>query len=975
MTSLAHVLRRSRRLAGPPFPATPTLPFGEAWPGLAVVLAQGATGPDLRALRERIDGLWRGPLDGEGVEVLLVSFIAPVLLTEATVPGALPLAAGHAGVLRSFFQEAATPGTPFTKVPVRRLELLWGGRVRRIALEALAPQPLEALWDLPRLHMHPQAAPRRAAAGPAVVGEGRGEGEPDGLLPVGRSELTLTGRTQILSDAVEESMAALRDRTKLSNIFRQMFLGDGRAGGQGKAGPWGQAPAPKGPTAMENLAGWLRWHTPLGDPLRRSMAERMKLVEKLLASGDLDSALKLAMALGSKASELRDKILPNRLWDARSSLDFNITGSGFSMPILGGGSFDSLYQRYRNLAEQLERDGDWRRAAFVYAQLLDDHAKAVTALEKGGMLREAAKLAIDARLPPVRAIRLLYKAGELDAALTLAKQAACFEELAQDSKGNAGYHAFVVKAWTDMLVGTDQPLRALQVTDALAGEADGALAGARRRWLERALRLRGEDPPGAELTARGLLTADWTPDDISPEGIEAFPDMPRIAGQGPLPALLADLQTLLAGPGEAEPQDLLDLLHAFTRLGDEGRSEQAAFWARPAPAILEALALGLVERAAVRLGQAELAAMSALLGRAGLSVLAVDLDKLNRLHRPTGRSLQHWRLPAADVQRSPVRRACLLAGGDMLAWRENDQLQLFDRHGAPLWQGTLSGVLGLVPVGQSPSALVIQAGEDGAVTLSRFLAGPRRMLPIGRVRLSAWHDVTSESQWLVQIDGDIGALDLVALCAPRPQVRFLWSVALTEQVQAVAFAHDPAGPGWITRDVGPRPGVLESWTRSPAGVLTTNLLIPQGATPSDVIPPADWSWRSHSVTRIGEGRGVMVTLPWTREREREAAARARAVLDTQPAQLDRFLPGDLGRAYARLPDPETDTPTATITLHDHAIKQALFRIEHDPDALVVCLARSPGRGVGVPNVRSLLFADRHGRLIAVELPSGNVVVA
>ncbi|WGM37720.1 hypothetical protein [Caulobacter sp. NIBR1757] len=990
MHNRAHVLRRGKRLAGPAFPAQPTLHFGQAWPGLALVLPAGAASPDLRPLRQAIDGLWRGPLAGgeAGEEVLVVTFVSPVRLEAATVPGALPLAAGHAGVLTSFAQ--ATPGAeaaPPTAGPVRRVELWWGGRPRRVALEALPRLPLEDLWDPPRLHLHLPAAPRRTDVAPAPAG---GAGKPpaeDGLMPVARSKVALATEPPPLSDAAMDSLARLEDRIKLSSIFRQMFLGDGRAGGLagGRAGPWGQAPMPKGPSAWQNLGGWLRWHTPLGNPLRRSMTERMRLVEKLIASGDLDSALKLAMSLGGKTAEGLSKILPSGMWAARGSLDLNISPGGFAAPILGSGVFDSLEQRYRRLAGQLERDGDVRRAAFVYAQLLNDHVAAVNVLEKGGLLREAAKLAFDARLSPVRTISLLFKAGELDAALTLAKQAACFEALALDSKGSQPrYHAFVIKAWTDMLVASDQPLRALQVTDDLAEgmAADAALQQARRRWLAAALALRGEDPAGAELIVRGLLTADWTPEDVSPEGVEDFPDMARVAGSGALPGLLVELQAALAGPGEPDPQSLIDLLNAFSRLADEGRAEQAAFWARPGPILLEALARALTERAGDRLGPNELSTLGRLLDRAGQSVLSGDLRKLTRLHRAGGRRRQSWRLPAPDLRREAVRRACVLAGGEVLAWRESDLLQLFDHHGAPLWQGRLSQVIGLVSVGSSASALVLQDTGEGAVTLSRFVAGQRRLSSIGRLRLRAWHDVTSESQWLVQIGGDVGALDLAALCGPRPEVRFLWSSALTEQVRAIAFAHFATGANWITRDIGARPGVMESWSRSTAGEVQTSVLLPQGATAEEMTPPADWVWAPHGINRNGPGRGVITSLPWSIERERTAVAIARARASAGVTEQDRFQSCDLYRPFVRLAGLRGETgdgPDERITvIQASGGTQPLFSIEHAADAGLACLARAPSRSGAErdPARRGgvCLFADGHGRMIAVEPLSGNVVL-
>lgn len=182
------------------------------------------------------------------------------------------------------------------------------------------------------------------------------------------------------------------------------------------------------------------------------------------------------------------------------------------MPILDGQAFVALQWRYRDLAHKLETDGDFHRAAYIFSQLLGDHARAVEVLEKGEFFIEAARLALDARLEPAIAIAMFYKAGELDTALALAKRTGCFDRLAEHSRDKGGaYHAYVMKAWTDMLVATGQGQRALQVTDPLAADAaaDPTLLAERRRWLSTALNDASGCTLDTELIARALLTARW----------------------------------------------------------------------------------------------------------------------------------------------------------------------------------------------------------------------------------------------------------------------------------------------------------------------------------------------------------------------------------------------------------------------------------------------------------------------------------
>src|SRR5205823_410479 len=71
--------------------------------------------------------------------------------------------------------------------------------------------------------------------------------------------------------------------------------------------------------------------------------------------------------------------------------------------ILGGGGpgalwlsspevYRALEEQYRKLAEQAARDGDHRRAAFIYGKLLNDYRLAAVVLSQGGLHRDAAVL-------------------------------------------------------------------------------------------------------------------------------------------------------------------------------------------------------------------------------------------------------------------------------------------------------------------------------------------------------------------------------------------------------------------------------------------------------------------------------------------------------------------------------------------------------------------------------------------------------
>ncbi|MDQ0465009.1 hypothetical protein QO010_002793 [Caulobacter ginsengisoli] len=973
MARRSHAIRRSGEGAGRDFPASPTLPRDLPWDGAAMVLAPGAPGPDLRPLREALWGVWRGPLEPGGPDVLVAVFQAPTAIEGVLPASALPLTGSPTGVLSSFRRrpdEALDPAPPASREALRRLELWWAGRLRGVALDGLVRQPLAGLWDMPRLTLH---AARSPTAVPATARAERPKVSGEDLAPISHAAIPVVKNAPDTLGDIEARLRDLEERTKLSSIFRQAMdrlqgRGPGRsANGEGEPG------------VLQNLMGWIRWHSPLGNRLKGRIGERMRQVERLFAAGDIDLALKLAIALGGDAAR-RSKVYPNSLPEMRAGLDFRVDGGRFFAPLLDGVGMISLHSRYLAIAERLEKEGDHRRAAYIHSQLLDDHRKAVMVLEAGGLFAEAAKLALDSRMPPVMTIRLLYKAGQTDAALALARRTGCFDELAEDSRGkDARFHILVIEAWTDVLLATGQPLRALQVTDALTSVSGIAavLTAARARWLAEALRLDGEGGFQAELAARALLAASWTRADISPQGLEAFPHMPRIEGEGPFPAVLAWLQTVLRSETPDAGGELVNLLQALTRLGRPDHPEQAAFWRGPAALLVEALVLGGFAMASDRLGRRELLMLKHLLDRARLPVLATELGKLMKFEVQLPPTKGGWRLPPPAAIRPAVRRACLMGNGEMLVWRQSNLLQLLDRHGGLLWQQAVSEVTALVAIGTGPHALVIQRQEDGTSLLTRLATHERRFHTIGRVRLFAHHDVTSEGQWLVQIGGDIGGLDLARLCAPEPAIEFLWSCALTERLRAAAFAHQSDGFAWITLDVSPeRAGLLEAWQLRHSGEMTASLCLPPAPGTRGEPPPQDWFWTPPNLLRATRRDHLsMPVMPWSDVLERQALVQARERVAAEIAGRDVFQSCDFGRPFVSAAPPAGPGEPASTTLeHTHA-NAPRFTFEHDPEANLVCLARGirPAKeSDGSGEARLSLWADEAGGLLVLDLATFNV---
>ena len=980
MTERSHVARRAIRLARRDFPERPTLAGLAECHGMAFVLRAGAPLPDLRPIRDAVRGMWHGKLPEDASRTLFVAaFTGPLPVDPDDWPAALPLRFAGTATLSSFAGRDAPSSDSMRTAPameVRSCDLWWAGRSHRIVLATLESLPIASLWEMPRLDVHVPVPRTRAFLREEARADGGGAETAERLAPISRAGVSIEREGADLLRDMAERLRADEQRLKLASIARQALRGltglipgsGGGSGGtgQGRDGPW---QAPRGPGLLASIAGWLRWHTPLGQGLRNQYDRRLGLVEKMISVGDLDAALRLALKLGSgNPGRKTASRYPNALPQMRARLDFDLASEDFSAPILNDVRFYALRGRYLQLAEQLERDGDFRRAAYIHSQLMSDHQRAVLVLEKGELFGEAAKLAIDSRQPPALAIRMLFRAGELDAALGLARRTACFDALAEDSRvKEPAFHAFVIKAWTDLLIATGQPLRALQVTDHLTATApvDAALLETRRRWLAAALGVSGAEAFAGELAVRAVLTARWDGMDLSPEDATGFPHAPvRIAS--PHGDALVRLQAVLRADAERPEQAVIELLTMLARLAAPASPEQADFWNGPAQSFLEAFVRAAIATASSRLSGRDLRALRSILGAAGLVVLEADIGKLAKLHVAAPPPDREWEVPPIAFTRPAVRHACVLANGNLLVWRESRLLQLLDPYGTPLWQQNVSDVTALVAVGSSSHAILVQAQEDGTRLLTRFATHNRVFHTIGKVALSAHHDVTSESQWLVQIGGEIGALDLAKLCAPSPQIEFLWSCKLTDRLRAIAFAHHGDGPSWVTLDTSrERAGVLEVWTLHPNGNLSTSICF--SGTPSDEEEPPlpdDWFWFHqkgvHRMKAIRDGNAQwMSILPWTEDQEDRARGQAVIQASSARVRFDTVQPGDFGRRQVDRVAHE-DGETVIHFLGDLDVTPSL--VLRNAEGLF-CLAR--GRGDVAGEGAAVLLGDGHGRIFAV----------
>lgn len=163
----------------------------------------------------------------------------------------------------------------------------------------------------------------------------------------------------------------------------------------------------------------------LGDRLADLEKRREREIERLLKlfDEDPDQALRYSIPLGGPYQSRGAAPPSDRL--GRRNTDFNLGG-------LGGGRradfwhldkyYASLRERYQKAAKERLEQGDYRKAAYIYAQLLGDFHSAASALEQGKYYREAAILYKDHLKQLPKAAKCLEEGGLLLEAILLYKE-------------------------------------------------------------------------------------------------------------------------------------------------------------------------------------------------------------------------------------------------------------------------------------------------------------------------------------------------------------------------------------------------------------------------------------------------------------------------------------------------------------------------------------------------------------------------
>lgn len=195
------------------------------------------------------------------------------------------------------------------------------------------------------------------------------------------------------------------------------------------AAPAGAAGA-SGAAWFESLRSWAqRTLQDIGTSLTSLRQRELDRLLRLLESNP-DEALRYALPLAQTDSS-RGRASPTARLGPRD-VNFNLgrlgRGRGPADPWeVGWETLQRLRQRYRELAERAAQLGRYRRAAYIYAELLEDYVAAAAVLATGTHFHEAAILYRDRLKRPLEAARCFQQAGLLHDAITLYEQERQFE--------------------------------------------------------------------------------------------------------------------------------------------------------------------------------------------------------------------------------------------------------------------------------------------------------------------------------------------------------------------------------------------------------------------------------------------------------------------------------------------------------------------------------------------------------------------
>lgn len=572
-----------------------------------------------------------------------------------------------------------------------------------------------------------------------------------------------------------------------------------------------QPTKPRGPGFLSRMLNWAKWQTPFGNRLRRDLEKHINDTAKMIADGDIDKALKHALALGA-AQEAEDKkrgLGISKVPEPRGTLDLDFSGhTAGSSAVLSGLGYSSIAAQYQYLAQKLSKDGDHRRAAFIYAELLSNVPSALQELEKIKAFEEAAKLATARKQPGHIAARLWFLAGEKDIALSIARRSDALGYIANVAQDrDPEFAAFVRGHWMQSMIAAGD-------LGAAVRESRGHpnLARLHEIVVQQAILAGLLDDP--DVLNAAVATLPWPLEALSQTFVSSQQDPTSIvatqinrAVYGQDPEAMAQRQILIQGFGADAP---------------ERKKSKTTYWTERAPLLGDTLIRTILGYDAKAVGAPPLDTLTRTAKALGLHALHEDLRHIRR-KSPKKKQVERFAIPEPGTNPRVWSGAVCAAVGQTLLWHEAGEVGLFDSQGERVWTGQLPEMAGAVPIGAGRLMILIQ-GPAARRRISVFDTRTHSLRFLGVTQLITWHTSAKATSWAVQTPTAIGALDVAAMLDDTPDFHLLWSVTQTVSVIVIAFKESDVETRWITQRIEiSHYGLLEKWRydRSNQNLLVT----------------------------------------------------------------------------------------------------------------------------------------------------------
>ncbi len=425
-----------------------------------------------------------------------------------------------------------------------------------------------------------------------------------------------------------------------------------------------------------------------------------------------------------------------------------------SYGILTEPGYEDLNELYREEARKLVEQGDFERAVFIYAELLNDITSAVELFERNGRFETAAKLAQGRRLGPTVFVPLWYKAGKKELALKLAVQHSAFEALSNQVDKSDPFYKELIKEWAKRLIEAGDLRKALDLTESIE-----EMQSIREELILNALHQYPQDP---KLVARAL----------------------KCLSNKYFDRLQALLQAFLDEKERGFVLKRIELAEYLSKKDFEKISTVEDYYTHRLPiwgyTLLRRL---LSDEAKFGANDRRRKVALTLSEDSGQLALRVDLRRLNRTEGPKEDSYSQRIILENKSNRVPIKDAVLVSDNRLLIAYEGGKLVLMNHKGKNLWSDTVYKIRGMVPIGNGSRLIIVRDELEGcALSLLDLSSGAHKN--IGYFNIEAFHHRADEFGWVVFADRKVFMLDMTSILNAAEkgvaELEHHWSVPVSE---------------------------------------------------------------------------------------------------------------------------------------------------------------------------------------------------